>query len=329
VGRSKAGKTRGRPRHQGQRTPSGRVSRAGQVDRGTLGTRLAQARPLLSPQDAVTLSMLVTFSPTALVQAGVLNMDAVDHRHSLDRLVDEARDKLFAKASKAINAQQRRDPVGRACHEGLLDGQGIDPAALRDIGRQYGFLYWHEYRAADATIGGYTEMVALGSVKLTGDKLGRDPLGVRWQVLSSIVDPMGHDARMALQRLCVDDMWFEEGPDWLDRLINEARARRGEAVVGMLPGHYDRRTMRLALAGLVALAKGTRMEKPRRAHPFNEGPALVDRDGVELEEAEAAGALSVLGPVDPEFLADDGVNWKPWPEIADIIRSRLEEDLAA
>lgn len=320
-------KTRGRQRAQGQRTPGGRISRAGRKDTGTLGTRLAQARPLLSADDATTLSMLCTFSPSGLVDAGIVNMDAVDHKHSLELLVDAEREKLFAKAARAANAMQRRDPIGRACHEGLLEGFGVDPGALRDLGRRYGLLYWHEYRSVDATVGGYTEMVALGSVKLTGDGLGKDALGAQWKALSAIVDAMGHDVRTALQRLCVDGMWFEEGPDWLDRLINEARAKRGDQVAGMMAGFADHRTLRLACSALVALAKGTRADKPRRAHPFNEGPALVDGF---VEPRPETGTPTVLRPVDPDFIAEDGVNWKPWPEIADIIRARIDgEDLAA
>jgi hypothetical protein len=117
---------------------------------------------------------------------------------------------------------QRRDPIGRAWHEGLLDGHGVDPEVLRDIGRQFGFLYWHEYRdrstRPSAAIRTWWRSARCGCA--------RRARHARRHVEGVIAASSTRWARRsadALDRLCVNDMWFAEGPDWLDRMINSER----------------------------------------------------------------------------------------------------------
>jgi hypothetical protein len=310
----------------GRRTAAGRISRAGAIDKGALGTRLAQARALLGADDRTRLEMLVTVSPAKLAEHGLLSLEALDRTMSHDEAAHRERETLFAKAATAENAAQRRDPVGRAWHEGLLSGHGVDAAALRDLGRQYGFLYWHEYRSVDATIGGYSDMVAMGSVRLAGG-IGKDGLGVLWKAFSAIVDPMGHEVREALHKLCVDDMWFAEGPDWLDRCINTARAGRNggiRAVSGALARKSDEARLRLAVTALVALARGGAREKPTKIHPFSAGP-----DEILPSAAVDTGAPPPpLKDVDPRFLDENGF-MKPWADIAAILRGETDEEAAA
>lgn len=317
----------GRPRLAGKRTAAGRISRAGAIDKGTLGVRLAQARPLLGVDDRTRLELLVMVSAAKLAQHGLLDLTGSGRTMSAEEAAHRERETLFGKAAGALNAAQRRDPIGRAWHEGLLDGHGVGSEVLRDVGRQYGFLYWHEYRSVDATVGGYAEMVALGSVRLAGE-VGLDGLGMLWRAFSAIVDPLGHEVRDALHRLCVNDMWFSEGPDWLDRLIALARAGRGEAVAGELARRGDEARLRLAVGALAALARGGVREKPTREHPFQTGPKLVDRDGVELGEAEPADARMTLKDVDPRFLDEKGY-MKAWADIAAILRGEGDEEEAA
>jgi hypothetical protein len=327
VGKGKS-KTRGRPRQQGKRTPSGRISRAGKDVKGSTGTRLAHARPLLDANDRLILEMFCNSSAAQLVTAGFIlptSYSCPSFAQQSGRIVllpdetaaealDRERERLFAKAEAAPHAVQRRDPIGRAWHEGLLDGQGVDAEVLRDLGRQFGWLYWNEYRSVDATVGGYSDMVALGSVRLVG--AGRDTLGMLFKVYCQIVDGMGRATRTALDRLCVNDMWFAEGPDWLDRLINTARLARDAkaAIVGTLARGEDAETMRLALAALVALARG------------GAGTGVTYRADRQLEvEKHTAGVYADEAPdlaLDAEFFDERGY-MLPWDQIRDIVLDRI------
>lgn len=313
------GKSKGRPRNSGPRTPSGQLSRAGKRERGSLGTRLAHARALLNDTDRIRLEMLCTMTPQALLLGKIITVDKSGTK-DLTLLVTFEREALFTKAANAAHAAQRKDPIGRAWHEGLLDGHGIDPTRLREVGREYGYAYWHEYAAVDATIGGYTEMLGRGSVAFASKdpQQIRDAAGRRWQAFSEIVDPMGHAIRTALHRLCVDDIWSLDGPTWLDRLINASRVMKRaqgsamEPIAGALPTRSDRETLRLAILALVKLANGDgRQRKAPTPHPF------LATEVIEAEQPPAA----PLKPVDPDFLDEQG-RMKPWADIADVIRAR-------
>jgi hypothetical protein len=148
-------------------------------------------------------------------------------------------------------------------------------------------------------------MVALGSVRLAGD-IGRDGLGLLWKAFSAIVDPMGHQVREALHRLCVDDMWFAEGPDWLDRIINTARAARGEAVAGELRAGGGRRRLRLAVSALVALARGgARQAQARRSIRSRR---IRNRPIVKSHRARRRSRrpMSTSATIDPRFFNEKG-----------------------
>jgi hypothetical protein len=324
------GKARGRPRNQGKRTASGRISRAGKTVKGSIGTRLAHARPLLGQGDAIKLAMLCCSTPAQLLASGEIlpsNYPAPDFAaaggyivllpdETPAEAVDREREALFVKAEATANAVERRDPIGRAWHEGLLDGQGVDAEVLRDLGRNFGWLYWHEYRAVDATIGGYSDMVALGSVRLGAG--ARDTLGTLFKAYGAILDGMGRNVRAALDRLCVDDMWFSEGPDWLDRLIRTRRLARDPktVIVGELARKDDERTMELALRALVALARGGASTGVRYSadRPLQ---AEAGSGGVYADEAPEMA-------LDAEFMDDRGY-MRPWEEIREIVLQRIAE----
>jgi hypothetical protein len=302
---------RGRPKGPGRRTGSGQLSRAGRVpkiDRGADGTRFAHARALLEPADAQRLVQLMTRTPEALAADTEFALDRGTAKKPLSPAdaVELERAELFRKAEAAPNAHHRKDPVGRAWHAGLLDGRGADPAAMRDLGREYGFLYWRELRSLDVKIGGYAEMLGRGSVHLAGDVSAADR---RWKRLSDMIQPLGPPVRTALHRLCVDDIWFLEGPDWLTRLINARRVANGLPIVGELPRRGDARLIELALAGLAALAIGSRAQATRPS-----ATAAIEQQ--EVTEAAPPAAI------DPAFLDENGL-MRPWEEVCDIIRSRI------
>lgn len=315
-------KGKGRPRKSGARTPSGQLSRAGKRERGSLGTRLAHARPLLTDTDRRRLDMLCTMSPRALVQEGIITPDKSGTK-DIDLLVAFEREALFTKAANAANAAQRKDPIGRAWHDGLLDGHGVDPIRLREVGREYGYLYWHEYAAVDATIGGYTEMLGRGSVAFASKdpEQVRDAAGKRWQAYSAIVDPMGFAIRTALHRLCVDDIWSLDGPAWLDRVINTHRAVKrlndGDTLHSSATDELSRRgdteTLRLAILALVKLANGDRWQ--RQAAQAKPAPTAPSEPLLVSETAP-------LKPIDPDFL-DNSFRMRSLAEIAETLRARI------
>lgn len=309
---AKSSGRRGRPAKHGKRTASGRISRAGaRIVKGSLGTRLIHARGLLGADDRTRLEMLCTVSPAQLLLAEEIEL-AKDE--TAEDAVHFERERLFLKAERAANALQRRDPIGRAWHEGLLDRQGVDPEVLRDLGREFGFLYWHEYREVDATVGGYSDMVALGSVRLCS--AGRDTLGAMWKAYSRIVDEMPKPVRPALDRLCVNDMWFAEGPDWLDRIINTARVlREPRSVVGELARKGDQEILRLAISALVAIARGG-------AARIVEPTIVSSRDGVVEHQ--------VVMPIeiDPRFIDKRGF-MRSWEQVKEIILGADPEEIDA
>ena len=159
----------------------------------------------------------------------------------------------FAKFQDGKASQQVFDPIGRAWAVGLLENDRVDPAVLRDAGRNYAGRYWGYYPAQQAKIANYVQECRRG--KGWGD--GEDPMGERFQKLDKALKDAGRIAYNAAQSLCIDKHWFpDENPDWLDRLINVELVKVREKVCGGLSRDEDRRTMAAALEGLLALADG-------------------------------------------------------------------------
>ena len=140
-----------------------------------------------------------------------------------------------------------------------------------------------------------------------------DRLGRLWQDFSNAVDPLGHDVRTALHRLCVDDIWSFDGPAWLNRLINSQRAHQDWEVSGELARAGDRDTLRNAVQALIALAidRGKAGRIVPDTPPAAEVPTVPEPDEPELPPIR----------VDPAFLDEKG-HMRPWPEVAAIIRER-------
>jgi hypothetical protein len=225
---------------------------------------------MLTIKDGARLEMLVNTPPMRLFEAGEINLPKAkrirtpgEEREAIERAVSEARRALFSKAMNAPHAAQRKDPIGRAWYEGLLDGSSADPAVLREIGREYGNLYWGELRTLNATIAGYYARVGRPNVKRKFHMAGLSGKEAdRFASFERALEPLGHHVRHCVQKLCVNDAWFLQGPDWLDRCINERRAeriRKGENCeppYGPLATRADTRILAHAIAGLKAIALG-------------------------------------------------------------------------
>jgi hypothetical protein len=145
-------------------------------------------------------------------------------------------------------------PIGRAWLVGLLDGQEVDPAAIRDAGLNYAERYW-SYWPAPGGVSNYEAEDRRGA-PFAG---GPDVTGDRFQALDAAVKSAGRASYDAVQSLVVDQHWFpEENPAWLDRLINARLAAAGRAVAGELPRDGDAERLKLAVEGLLTLVRGRR-----------------------------------------------------------------------
>jgi hypothetical protein len=188
-----------------------------------------------------------------------------EERAALFKAVRDEAETLLGKASRAPLAHERKDPVGRAWFEGLLDGHGIDGAVMRDLGREYGGLYWASLQSLGVAQAGYDERVGKPNVPAPfrmAELRGVD--AARFALFDSTLTSAGHKVRKAVQALCTDEIWFLQGPLWLDRCINSQRAakiKRGEPTehpFGDTARPGDLETLSFAIAGLKALAFGVK-----------------------------------------------------------------------
>jgi hypothetical protein len=164
----------------------------------------------------------------------------------------QARSAAFAVFQGGKAGQQVHDPIGRAWAVGLLDGQAHDAAILRDIGRRYGALYWHEMAALAPRVGEF-EPRSRGNPPANDD----DPAGEAFDRLDALAKALGHAAYDAMQQLCVNQHWFPDmDPDWMEGLVNEARVKARAGVAGRLAHDCDRRMLALAVSALVAMVDG-------------------------------------------------------------------------
>lgn len=240
------------------------------TDRGTLNTRLHHARAFLGIADRTRLELLVNVPIQNIYAAGQIElpkgkrpMTEAEEWEAVRRAVTEERERLFAKAERAPHAAQRKDPIGRAWYEGLLEGQGVDSSVLRELGREYGALYWAELEPLAVAQCGYADRVGRPNVKRKFHMAGLNGAdAARFEMFERIIAPLGREVRNSLQKLCVDDIWWLTGPEWLDRCINSrrreriSRGERCEQPSGESARGFDMDTLTQAITGLRALAVG-------------------------------------------------------------------------
>jgi len=168
-------------------------------------------------------------------------------------MVVQARAAAFARFQGGKADQQLADQIGRAWAAGLLDGQAHDAAILRDIGRRYGGLYWHEF-AAHAPKTGQLERRDRTSAN---DASWDDNPGEYFRRLDALARNAGREAMAAMHGLCVDGWWFPDTDiGWVARLINSARGEAGVRAVGGLATAADRARMAGATEALLAMVEG-------------------------------------------------------------------------
>ncbi len=170
-------------------------------------------------------------------------VSALPYDHGADHVI-QLRSR-FAKFQNGKAAQQVFDPIGRAWAVGLLENPHVDPACLRDAGRDYASRYWGYYPTASG-VANYD-----GSLRIGNRSERREE---RFRTIDKTLLDAGRKSYDAAQDLCVSPYWSpDENPDWIERLINERLLRVGESVSGQLPRPEDRTRLTLAMEGLLAL----------------------------------------------------------------------------
>lgn len=160
--------------------------------------------------------------------------------HGTERL--QAHRAKFARFHNGKAAQQVCDPIGRAWAVGLLENDRIDPAVLRDAGRDYAARYWSHYPSANG-VSNYAKDCRAPS------RSEADPMGAKFAALDCRLTTSGYAAARATQSLCIDYHWFPDAnPAWLDRLIEDQIDGGSRSTIS------DARQMRMAVEGLMALA---------------------------------------------------------------------------
>ena len=145
------------------------------------------------------------------------------------------------------------DQIGRAWAVGLLDGLDHDPAILRDIGRRYGGLYWHEY----ARLAPKTGQLERRDRTTADEGNGADNAGAYFARLDALARQAGRDAVAAMHGLCVDGWWFPDtNAPWVERLIQTAIYDAGGQPLGERASASDRARMMAAAEALAAMVEG-------------------------------------------------------------------------
>lgn len=146
--------------------------------------------------------------------------------------------------------QQTFDPIGRAWCVGLLENDRVDPAVLRDAGREYAAAYWAYYEGGAAIVN-YEVRLPRSSAPRSAV---HDRKGERFQRMDRALRDSGRAAYDAAQGLCVDPYLFpDDDPAWLARLIEARLAGTKRAPASLPPSDADRKRLADAVSGLLAL----------------------------------------------------------------------------
>jgi hypothetical protein len=167
----------------------------------------------------------------------------------------QARHAAFARFQSGRADQQVADQIGRAWAAGLLDGFDQDPAILRDIGRRYGGLYWHEF----ASLAPKTGQLERRDRTAANDARWDDNPGEYFARLDALARQSGREAVAAMHGLCVDGWWFPDtNAPWVERLINQAIRDAGGNPLGELANASDRTRIAAAAEALAVMVEGRR-----------------------------------------------------------------------
>lgn len=167
--------------------------------------------------------------------------------------VVQARVAAFARFHGGRASEQVSDQIGRAWAAGLLEGRAHDSAILRDMGRRYGGLYWHQF----AGLAPKTGELERRDRSAANDSSWEDRPGEYFMRLDGLARSAGREAVAAMHSLCVDGWWFPDtSAPWIERLINNAFSASGALVLGQDATAADRARLDAATAALLAMVAG-------------------------------------------------------------------------
>lgn len=167
--------------------------------------------------------------------------------------VVQARAAAFARFQGGRADQQVIDQIGRIWAAGLLDQSARDGAILRDMGRRYGGLYWHQF----ASLAPKTGQLERRDRAAANDATWDDNPGEYFARLDSLARTAGREAWAAMHALCVDGWWFPDtDAPWIGRLINSAMRDSGGRPAGDLATPADRARIAAAADALLAMVEG-------------------------------------------------------------------------
>jgi len=168
-------------------------------------------------------------------------------------IIVQARTAAYARFQGGRADQQVVDQIGRAWAAGLLDGLARDGAILRDMGRRYGGLYWHQF----ASLAPKTGQLERRDRTAANDGIWDDVPGEYFARLDTLARGAGPMAMGAMHALCVDGWWFPDtDAPWVARLINSAVRDSGGRPPGDLATAADRTMIAAATEALLAMVEG-------------------------------------------------------------------------
>lgn len=151
-----------------------------------------------------------------------------------------------AQMMRTLYGDNWADPIGRAFEAGLL-GEPDEAKPLLDYARSIHVAYWRAY-----LIGPIRCTLSQNGGKQTGDVIDLDAVKTRKRE-EWLNDNLRCVSQMGVRRQfdqLVIDINPDYGPDWLDRIIYDRRARKATASVS------DHAKLRAALDALETLASG-------------------------------------------------------------------------
>lgn len=152
---------------------------------------------------------------------------------------------------------QLGDAIGRAWAAGLLDGQGVDAAILRDVGRRYANVHRSVFSETQTKVARFERGCGGAGGTVQADL--RDLAS--YTALDALAASSGAKNRLAMRKLCVECS-VDENPAWLQRLIAEETwgANAKDLGTKRAPDTWayprDRMILAQATAALVAMVSG-------------------------------------------------------------------------
>jgi hypothetical protein len=174
---------------------------------------------------------------------------------------DRVRERLERFSDKSIldgkAAHDAYDGPGQLHAMGYFHNHGHEPSVIRDILREYGELYWCWFSMLNSGSAEYGPRFDAGA-RISSKSSPLPPATKsdnRFMDLDDIL-PRVSEERRAIHKLVLDHWGCDTVHPFVERLVNEGRAKRKLSVVGMLALPDDFEELNAALRAAFALIEG-------------------------------------------------------------------------